>query len=225
MCGRYFRQKDKQAIAEAFYAEPLDKEPFPPAYNIAPSTTQPVIRQGRDTGARELVGMHWTLVGFGSSGPDRKRATFNARCENLLKSPLWRVPLHKRRCLVPLSGFYEWRKADKKPFRFTLRDQEMYALAGLWDAWKSPSGDWLKSFSIITLEACPAMQGIHDRMPAILAPRDYDEWLYREEVERPPIHLLRPYDPPPSGPYLQVVPANPKVGNVRNQDIDMLDSQ
>ena len=85
-----------------------------------------------------MVGMRWGLVGFGSTGPDPKRATFNARSDNLEKSNLWRVPLHKRRCLVPISGYFEWRKPDKVPFRFTLRDQPLYALAGLWDAWRDP---------------------------------------------------------------------------------------
>jgi putative SOS response-associated peptidase YedK len=79
---------------------------LPPGYNIAPSTIQPVIRQGRDTGARELVGMRWGLVRFGSAGPDPKRATFNARSDNLERSSLWRTPLHKRRCLVPVSGYF-----------------------------------------------------------------------------------------------------------------------
>ena len=69
------------------------------------------------------------------------------------------------------------------------------------------------------------MQEIHSRMPAILSPRDYDEWLDRGEIERPPVHFLRPYDAPPAEPYLQVTPANPKVGKVHNQDIDLLDSQ
>ena len=94
------------------------------------------------------------------------------------------MPLHKRRCLVPVSGYYEWRKADKVPFRFTLRDQPMYALAGLWDAWKNPTGEWLQSFAIITVPAVPATSDIHDRVPAILSPRDYDEWLDRGKVER-----------------------------------------
>jgi putative SOS response-associated peptidase YedK len=135
--------------------------------------------------------MRWGLVGFGSAGPDPKRATFNARSDNLERSSLWRTPLHKRRCLVPVSGYFEWRKSDKVPFRFTLSDQPLYAFAGLWDAWKSPAGDWLQSFSVITVEANTAMRTIHDRMPAILRPQDYDEWLDRGEVERPPTHLLR----------------------------------
>ena len=158
MCGRYYRIADKQTIVDHFHSPAATDEPFPPGYNIAPGTTQPVIRQGRDTGSRELVGMRWGLVGFGSNGLDPKRSTFNARTENLTKSGLWRVPLHKRRCLVPISGYFEWgRKPDKVPFRFTLRDETLYALAGLWDAWKNPTGDWLQSFSIITVKASAAM--------------------------------------------------------------------
>jgi putative SOS response-associated peptidase YedK len=139
MCRRYNRTADKQTITEYFHSAVASDEPLPPGYNIAPGTTQPVIRQARDTFVRELVSMRWGLISFGSSGPDPKRSTFNARCENLEKSNLWRTPLHKHRCLVPMSGFYEWRKTNKALFRFTLRDQPLYALAGLWDAWKNPS--------------------------------------------------------------------------------------
>jgi hypothetical protein len=111
------------------------------------------------------------------------------------------------------------RKPDKVPFRFTLRDEPLYALAGLWDAWKNPVCDWLQSFSIITVKASAAMSTIHERMPAILLPPEYDEWLDRGETERPPTHLLRPYPET----TLQIHPANPKVGNVHNQGIDLLD--
>ena len=222
MCGRYYRTADKQTLAEYFHAEPDEGSPdFPPAFNIAPTTTQPVIRQSRESSARELTGMRWGLVGFGTAGPDPKRATFNARSENLSKSSLWRTPMHKRRCLVPVSGFFEWRKSDKIPFRFTLANQPAYAFAGLWDAWLSPAGVWMQSFSIITVPASPTIAPIHDRMPAILAPAHYDEWLARDEVERPPLHLLRPW--PDSN--LLIHAASPRVGNVRNQDIALLDSQ
>jgi putative SOS response-associated peptidase YedK len=157
--------------------------------------------------------MRWGLVGFGSDGPDPKRATFNARSENLEKSELWRGPLHKRRCLVPLSGYYEWRRSDKAPFSFTLRDQPLFALAGLWDAWRNPAGSWLQSFSIITVAASPVTRPIHDRMPAILSPEDYDAWLDRGAVETAPVRLLIPF----LASTLEVSSANSKVGNVRNQ--------
>ena len=218
MCGRYFRIEDKQAIAEHFQAIASGDEALGPEYNIAPGTVQPVIRQKRDASVRELVGMRWGLIGFGSSGPDPKRATFNARSENLETSSLWRGPVHKRRCLVPVSGFYEWRKSDKAPFRFTLRDQPLYALAGLWDAWKDPAGHWLQSFTIITVGANPFMRPVHDRMPAILGPGDYDAWLDRGETGGAPVHLLLPFP----GDTLQMQAANPQVGNVRNQGPGLL---
>jgi putative SOS response-associated peptidase YedK len=221
MCGRYYRIGDKQAIAEWFHADPAEDLPdFASSYNIAPSSTQPVIRQGRDTGTREMVGMRWGLVGFGSAGPDPKRTTFNARTESLEHSTLWRRPLHRYRCIVPLSGFYEWRKSDRVPFRFALEHQDFYGLAGLWDAWKAPDG-WLQSFSVITVTASPVMSAYHDRMPAILHPSDYDAWLDRAEVERAPAHLLRPYD----GSDLVVYKANRAVGNVRNDRPNMLNSK
>jgi putative SOS response-associated peptidase YedK len=218
MCGRYYRIGDKQAIAEWFHAEAAeDLSDFSSSYNIAPSTTQPVIRQSHDTGARELVGMRWGLVGFGSSGPDPKRTTFNARSESLENSTLWRRPLHRYRCIVAVSGFYEWRRSDRVPFRFALENAELYALAGLGDAWMGPDG-WLQSFSIITVPANHVMSSYHDRMPAILHRRDYDEWLDRAEVERVPAHLLRPYD----GSDLVVYEANRDVGNVRNDWPELL---
>ena len=166
-------------------SRPVTISPPPPR---SPSSARPRHRHPR---ARRHALGDWSASA--ARVPDPKRATFNARADNLAASTLWRRPLHKHRCLVPLSGYYEWRKSDKQAFRFVIDRQPLYALAGLWDAWKSPAGDWLQSFSIITVEANETMRPIHDRMPAILAPRDWDEWLDRGEVERPPTHLLRPW--------------------------------
>ena len=88
--------------------------------------------------------MRWGLVGHNSSGPDPKRSTFNARAEAIDKSPLWRVPFRRRRCLVVLSGFFEWKKPERTAFRFGLKDMPLFALAGLLDAWKHPAtGEWM----------------------------------------------------------------------------------
>jgi putative SOS response-associated peptidase YedK len=221
MCGRYYRTFDKQKIAEALRATATgDPLAYAPGYNIAPTTTQPVLRLERDTFQRELVPMRWGLVGFGSKGIDPKRSTFNARAEGLENSTLWKRPLHRQRCIIPMSGYYEWRKSDKQAFRFTVGDEPM-GVAGLWDAWKSPEGSWLQSFTIITTAPNTTAEQYHNRMPAILMPHDYDEWLNREEVERPPVHLLKPY----SGKGMQIHSAHPKVGNVRNQGPEMLNSQ
>lgn len=93
----------------------------------------------------------------------------------------------------------------------------MFAFAGLWDAWKDPAGHWLQSFGIITTEANELMSPIHTRMPVILHRRDYDRWLSREVMEQPPIDLLRPYE----SEEMEMVPANPLVGNVRNNGPEM----
>ena len=208
-----------QTIGEELRAEADgDQLAYAPSYNIAPTTTQPVLRQGGD-GGRELVPMRWGLVGSNSAGIDPRRSTFNARAENLERSPLWRRPLHRQRCIVPMSGYYEWRKSDKQPFRFVYGPGEgICGGAGLWDAWQSPQGDRLHSFTIITTDPNAVAAQVHDRMPAILAPGDYDAWLDRNETDRPPTHLLRPCDDT----ALFMHPAHPKVGNVRNQGPEML---
>ncbi len=208
-------------MAEALRAKPKgDDSLYVAGYNIAPTTTQPILRQERETLQRELVPMRWGLVGFGSAGIDPKRSTFNARAEGLEKSSLWSRPLHRHRCIIPISGYYEWRKSDKAAFRFTVGDESIFGLAGLWDAWKAPDGSWLQSYTIITTDPNTVAEAVHNRMPAILHPRDYDEWLNREEVERPPVHLLQPFEAENMG----VHSAHPKVGNVRNQGMEMLDS-
>lgn len=96
----------------------------------------------------------------------------------------------------------------------------MFAFAGLWDAWKDPNGHWLQSFSIVTTEANEVMSSVHTRMPVILHRRDYDRWLSREVTEQPPIDLLRPYE----SEMMEMGPANPLVGNVRNNGPEMLNS-
>ncbi|MEO8737772.1 MAG: SOS response-associated peptidase, partial [Edaphobacter sp.] len=132
-------------------------------YNIAPSTYQPVVHQVKDFTARELVPMRWGVVGSGTKGIDPKLKTFNAREEGLTCSDLWRAPFERRRCLVPADGFYDFRKADQWPFRFTLAWPEVFAFAGLWDAWKDPTnGTWLQSFAIITTAANEHIQSVSD---------------------------------------------------------------
>ena len=132
MCGRYYRTADKQELSEFFHAEATgDALAYAPGYNIAPTTTQPVLSQQRDTGLRELVPMRWGLVGFGAVGMDSTRSTFNARAEGLERSSLWNRPLHRHRCIIPISGYYEWKKPERTAFRFDLGKPEPFGLAGL----------------------------------------------------------------------------------------------
>ena len=158
MCGRYLRRFDKQRIAEAFHLGKLpDDFVLPPwDYNVAPTTYQPVIRNSRHTGERELVMMRWGLVPhFAKTFADFKAlATINARAETLQTTAMWRLPFERRRCLIPADGFYEWKRLDvrtKQPYAYTMKNDTPFAFAGLWEAWKDPAnGSWLQSFCIIT---------------------------------------------------------------------------
>lgn len=227
MCGRYYRRAEKQRIAEAFRLGRLpDDFVLPPDFNIAPTTFQPVIRQNRDTGERELVMMRWGLVPFFAKTPAQTKgySTINAKAENVQSNAMWRGPFEKRRCLVPADGFYEWMKLDaktKKPYAFAMRDAAPFAFAGLWDAWKDPAnGEWLQTFSIITTEPNELTAEVHTRMPVILHARDYDRWLDRGETERPPVDLLRPYE----ADAMVASGCHPLVGNPRNNGPEMLNS-
>jgi len=228
MCGRYFSTSDKQTIAERFQLRTMPDVALAPNYNIAPTTFEPVVRIGRDSGERELELMRWGLVPhFAKSLADFKGfSTFNARAETLLTSATWRVPFKKRRCLVPADGFYEWKKLDdspkpaKEPYAITLTNGEPMAFGGIWDAWKDADGKWLQSFSIITTEANEIMATIHTRMPVIVHRRDWVEWLDRDDSLPPPVHLLRQYE----SDAMQLARCNPLVGNVRNNGPEMLNS-
>src|ERR1035438_10121862 len=118
MCGRYYRRSDKQRIAEAFSAGDTPPSLIIPAwdYNVAPTTFQPIIRADRETGDRELVLMRWGLVPFFTKQLSDVKgvSTINARAETVEKSPTWRTPFKKRRCLIPADGFYEWTRSEPK---------------------------------------------------------------------------------------------------------------
>ena len=225
MCGRYVRRSDKQRLAEHFRAK-LNPPELPMSdadYNVAPTTHQPIIRQSKETGNRELILARWGLVPFFTKDlTDVKGlSTINARSETITKAPTWREPFKKRRCLVPVSGFYEWSKFSappKQPYAFELSGGGPFAFAGLWDAWKDREGHWLQSFAIVTTEANELMAPIHPRMPVILHARDYDRWLDREETERLPVDLLRPFE----SEGMEMYEANPKVGNVRNNGPELM---
>jgi putative SOS response-associated peptidase YedK len=200
MCGRYQRRSDKQRIAEAFSLGTLDELILEaaPSYNVAPTTRQPVIVADRDAGNRSLAVMRWGLIPYWwKEAKTPGLSTINARAENLMEKPMWKGPFTKRRCLIPADGFYEWQKIDaktKQPWHYSLSTGEPFAFAGVWDRWNAPDGNALDTFSIITTEANELANRVHNRMPVILKPKDYDRWLEPSDPEQPPLDLLRPYD-------------------------------
>jgi len=226
MCGRYYRRSDKQRIAEAFKLGRLpDGFVLPPDFNVAPSTSQPLIRANRETGERELEMMRWGLVPYFAKSPAEFKgfSTINAKAETVATNPTWRTPFRKRRCLVPADGFYEWKRItakEKQPYAFGMATEQPFAFAGLWDAWKEPDGGWLISYAIITTDANELMEPVHTRMPVILKPDDYDRWLSRDENERPPLDLLRPFD----ADKMEKHAVDPRVGNVKNNEPGLCDA-
>jgi len=217
MCGRYYRRSDKQRIAEAFKLGKLPPDfVLPPDFNVAPSTFQPVIRANRETGEPEMEMMRWGLLPYFAKSPAEFKgfSTINAKAESVQTNPTWRTPFRRRRCIIPADGFYEWRTTapkKKQPYAFSLTNGQPLGLAGLWDAWKEPDGGWLISYAVITTQPNELTATVHDRMPVILKPSDYDRWLSRDETERPPLDLLRPYD----ADKMEAHPVDPRVGNVK----------
>ncbi len=194
---------------------------FAPTYNAAPQSVQPVVRLNRDSAQREFALLRWGLVPFWAKDAKLGYSTFNARAEEIAAKPAFREALKKRRCLVPADAFYEWQKLDpknKRPYAIALRDGGPYAFAGLWERWQPKEGEALETFTILTTDPNALMEPIHNRMPVILEPRDYTRWLDAGDPARPPIDLLRPYP----AEKMRAWPVSGRVGNVRNNDAELL---
>jgi putative SOS response-associated peptidase YedK len=223
MCGRYYRRSDKQRLAEAFRIGVPPSFDILPDYNVAPQTFQPVVRLQHRTVERELALLRWGLIPFWAKDAKVGMRAINARSETVTTSPLFREAMLRRRCLVPADGFFEWQKTGAKtrqPWAIGLRKGAPMAFAGLWERWKDPaSGEPLETYTILTTEPNELTAGIHDRMPVILAPRDYERWLLPGDPERLPVDLLRPWPAEETTAWK----VDPAVGNVRNNEPALCD--
>ena len=222
MCGRFARRSTQEVLADWFGVELEDMPWFAPSYNAAPQSVQPVVRLNRDSGSREFALLRWGLVPFWAKEAKPAYSTINARAEEAARKPAFRGALKKRRCMVPADAFYEWQRKDakeKKPFAIALKSGEPCALAGLWERWQPKEGEALETFTILTTDPNSLMEPIHDRMPVILEPRDYDRWLEPGDPARPPVDLLRPFP----AEKMSAWPVSDRVGNVRNNDSKLLD--
>jgi len=196
MCGRFTRYDDEKDLVERFNFTNPSGISFEKRFNIAPTQTVPVIVLENDNRVIKL--MRWGLVPFWAKDPTIGNRLINARAETISEKASFKTPLKKRRCLVPASGFYEWKKDEriktKIPIYFRLRNEEPFAFAGIWDDWKKPEGDRLITFTIITTMANELMKPIHDRMPVILHRNDESKWLDPELIDLDSlVTLLIPY--------------------------------
>ena len=178
MCGRYRLSRRKQIIEEHFDSV-SGEEDWSPRYNIAPTQPVPVIRQHPKDPIRVLSMMQWGLIPSWAKHASIAASTINARSETAATKPAFRDALKSRRCLIPANGFYEWKRTGKtkQPYCFELNEGELFAFAGLWDGWKDPNGNWIRTCSILTTTPNAVTSAVHDRMPVILDPVGYDLWL------------------------------------------------
>ena len=191
MCGRFSIFADPERLAERFQAA-LPAEPLAPRYNAAPSQSQPVLL---NEDARLIQVLRWGLVPFWAKDPSVGDRMINARAETLVEKPSFRTALQRRRCLVLADGFYEWQKTaqGKTPMRIALKSGQPFAFAGLWETWKSPEGEPLRTFTIITTSPNALAAPIHDRMPAMLLPEHEALWLDNSAGQQRWLEVLRPY--------------------------------
>jgi putative SOS response-associated peptidase YedK len=221
MCGRFALTMSPEEL-QALMGY-LDEVDFPPRYNIAP--TQPVAVVRLERGERRFALMRWGLVPAWVREPQNFSLLFNARSEGALEKASFRAALRYRRCLFPASGFYEWRRGpgrEKTPFWVRPRDGGLVAFAGIWETWPDRDGGEIDTACIMTTDANADVAAIHDRMPVVILPEDFDRWLdagkYRAEDL---LDLLRP---PPDG-FFEAVPVGARVNAAANDDPSLQEPQ
>jgi putative SOS response-associated peptidase YedK len=179
MCGRFALHESPEEIVRAFQLARAEVDSgYGPRYNIAPTDDVLAVRIRDKSKGRESALLRWGLVPHWAKDATVAAHTINARAETVAEKPTFRDSFRSRRCLVPADGFYEWQKrsSGKQPYYFRMNDGNVFAFAGLWDRWEL-AGESLESCTILTTEPNELTRPIHNRMPVILQPTDYDTWL------------------------------------------------
>ena len=219
MCGRYSLKADIAQLAMRFEFA-ADEAIHEPAYNIAP--TQQVLTVTND-GERRASYMRWGLIPFWAKDAKIGYRMINARGETVAEKPSFRTALRKRRCLILADGFYEWQKLggkQKRPMRIVLKSGEPFAFAGLWETWKDPEGEMVKSCTIITTAANDFLRPIHDRMPVILPQESESFWLDKDVED--PLALTSVIAPYPDD-EMDAFEVSTLVNNTRNKGSEVID--
>ena len=215
MCGRFTLRTPAHVLIEHFGLH--GELQLPLRYNIAPTQDVVVIRQA-ETG-RELATMRWGLVPAWADDPKIGNRMINARSEDAATKPSFRSAMQRRRCLVAADGFYEWQTVGKKkqPHYIRRADGQPFAFAGLWEAWRKVEPP-LESCTILTTAAAKSIQWLHDRMPVILSPADYDAWLNPAQQDSSKLaYLFEGFG------ELTTSPVNPVVNNARHDGPDCIE--
>lgn len=216
MCGRYTFTKTPKP--EEVLQPEQGTLPLAPRYNIAPSQLCLIKAIGEP---QRYQFFRWGLVPSWARDPKIGYKMINARSETVLEKPAFREGIHHRRCLIPADGFYEWKKTgkSKQPYRITLNQGQPFHFAGLSESWKTPAGDQLETFTILTIEPNDLMKDIHDRMPVILTPEEELGWLDSQQDAETLVRSLRPYPADQMNAYA----VSAAVGNVRNDSPSLIE--
>lgn len=216
MCGRYTLRTSPHELQEIFAT--LNSVEWSPRYNIAPTQTVVAVRQQEEGKGRELERMRWGLIPSWAKDAKIGNSLINARADGVATKASFRSAFKKRRCLIPVDGFYEWQAVPgqkaKQPYLISVKDVPVFAFAGLWEYWTDPEGKPVVSSTIITTDANEAMAPVHNRMPVILDPSDYDAWLDRTQQDAATIQaFLKPFP----AERMQLVPVSTLVNSPRNE--------
>jgi putative SOS response-associated peptidase YedK len=221
MCGRSSLTINEQELEErfgsTFYSDELERYNPLPNFNIAPTHYLPVIPMDEPEHFRI---MRWGLVPFWAKDDKIGSKMINARIETVMEKPAFRKSLEQRRCLVPLDGYYEWMKSGKQkiPFRITRPDEKVFAVAGMYEKWKQPDGQYLWTFTLITQPAGPSIDHIHDRMPAILGKDQEQTWIDPTLSPAQALELLHP----PGGDEIKFYKVSDAVNKVVNNNPELI---
>ena len=218
MCGRFSSTLSAEFIRRLFGTEG-DVPNLGPSWNLAPSQDALVVRRHPESGARRLDVLQWGLVPHFTKDLKAARKPINARAETVATSGLFAKAFAARRCIVPAGLFYEWRTVGtaKQPFAIARVDQAPLALGGIWEGWRSPEGEVVRSFAIITTAANREMAALHARMPLVLDHADWGLWLGEDPGDA--AALLRPAPDD----TLRAWPVSPRVNSPRNNDAGLVE--
>ncbi len=219
MCGRFTLRANPADIVAHFGVDEVPEEIFLPRFNIAPSQTVATVRL--DTDHRTLRMARWGLIPGWAKDAKIGFSLTNARAETVSEKPAFRSAFKSKRCLIPADGFYEWVPITtklKQPYHFHRIDGALLGFAGLWERWRDADGQTVETCSIITTTANGVVRPVHDRMPVILDPADYGQWLDPRAGAEELLTLLRPAPEE----ALMAIAVSRYVSNARNQGKECL---
>jgi len=221
MCGRFALYSDPFALAHRFSAEvPTGLRP---RFNIAP--TQAILMMREESNRRCFTLAHWGLIPRWAKNRDIGYPAINARADTIAYKPVFRDAYRRRRCLIPVDGYYAWQAVPgskaKLPWFIVLRSRLPMALAGLWERWRSPKGEYVESCAMIVTEANALLRPIQNHMPVILAPGHWNDWL---ESTVHDVKLLQSFLKPSPDDDMSAWPVSAMVNNQRNDSEECIEA-